>query len=70
MQEFSSSSSAPGGKTRIAYEEILNPQQYAAVSTTAPVALVIAGPGSGKTRILIHRVAWLLEKGVPQDSIL
>ena len=31
---------------------------------------MIAGPGSGKTRILIHRVAWLLEKGVPPDSIL
>lgn len=70
MQDFSSSGSASRGKTRIAYEEILNPQQYAAVSTTAPVALVIAGPGSGKTRILIHRVAWLLEKGVPPDSIL
>lgn len=70
MQDFASSDFDPDAKKRIAYEELLNPQQYAAVTTDAAVALVIAGPGSGKTRILIHRVAWLLDKGVPPHSIL
>ena len=39
----------------------LNQEQYAAVTTTAAQALVIAGAGSGKTRTLTYRVAWLLE---------
>ena len=52
------------------YKAELNPEQYAAVTTTAPQALVIAGAGSGKTRTLTYRVAWLLEQGVAPWRIL
>ncbi|MBR5186455.1 MAG: UvrD-helicase domain-containing protein, partial [Akkermansia sp.] len=52
------------------YKSELNPEQYAAVTTTAPQALVIAGAGSGKTRTLTYRVAWLLEQGVAPWRIL
>lgn len=52
------------------YAAELNPEQYAAVTTTAAQALVIAGAGSGKTRTLTYRVAWLLEHGVAPWRIL
>ena len=52
------------------YAAELNPEQYAAVTTTAAQALVIAGAGSGKTRTLTYRVAWLLEQGVAPWRIL
>lgn len=48
----------------------LDPEQRAAV--TAPLdrpALVVAGPGAGKTRTLTYRAAWLIEQGVPPDRI-
>jgi DNA helicase-2/ATP-dependent DNA helicase PcrA len=48
----------------------LNPQQLAAVTSPPGASLVIAGAGSGKTRTLTFRVAWLLEQGVPPSSIL
>ncbi len=48
----------------------LNQEQYAAVTTTAAQALVIAGAGSGKTRTLTYRVAWLLEQGIAPWRIL
>lgn len=48
----------------------LNPEQYAAVTTDARHALVIAGAGSGKTRTLTYRVAHLLAQGVPAWRIL
>ena len=56
--------------SRIDYAAELNPQQLAAVQSPPGASLVIAGAGSGKTRTLTFRVAWLLEQGVPPSSIL
>ncbi len=52
------------------YAAALNPQQLAAVTAADGPSLVIAGAGSGKTRTLIYRVAYLIDKGVDPTSIL
>ncbi len=48
----------------------LNPEQARAVTHGDGPLLVIAGAGSGKTRTLASRVAWLIEQGTPADRIL
>src|SRR5512141_2503470 len=55
---------------QIDYAGELNDQQFAAVTAPPGPSLVIAGAGSGKTRTLTYRVAWLLEQGIPPERVL
>ncbi|MBL8967172.1 MAG: UvrD-helicase domain-containing protein, partial [Spirochaetaceae bacterium] len=54
----------------IDYEAELNPEQYDAVTSIDGPLLIIAGAGSGKTRVITFRMAYMLDKGIPQHSIL
>ena len=44
--------------------EELNPAQQEAVTNAAGPLLIIAGPGSGKTRVLTYRIAYLIAQGI------
>jgi len=52
------------------FKDALNEEQYAAVTAPDGPSLVIAAAGTGKTRTLVYRVAWLLEQGVDPNRIL
>jgi DNA helicase-2/ATP-dependent DNA helicase PcrA len=54
----------------IDYAAALNSQQLAAVTAGEGPALVIAGAGSGKTRTLVYRVAYLIDSGIDPSHIL
>ena len=60
----------PSSGSGIDYVAALNDQQYQAVSSPPGRALVIAGAGSGKTRTLTYRVAWLLDHGMDAREVL
>ncbi len=55
---------------KIDYAKELNPSQLEVVTQAEGACLVLAGAGSGKTRTLIYRVSYLLEKGVQPEHVL
>ncbi len=60
---------APSGLT-LDYAAALNPQQLAAATAPGGPILIVAGAGTGKTRTLVYRVAYLVETGVPPEGIV
>ncbi|HWZ94177.1 MAG TPA: ATP-dependent helicase [Opitutaceae bacterium] len=60
----------PDGVPPIDFRAQLNDEQFAAVTAPPGPLLVLAGAGSGKTRTLTYRVAWLLSQGVRPGEIL
>lgn len=65
-----STSSLPPGVPPIDFRASLNDEQYNAVTAEPGPLLILAGAGSGKTRTLTYRVAYLLSKGVRPSEIL
>ena len=60
----------PISKLSIPYKDELNEQQFEVVTTGVGPVLVVAGAGTGKTRTLIYRVAYLVETGVSPEHIV
>ena len=58
------------GRNDMVNLEELNPAQQCAVTCCDAPSLVIAGAGSGKTRVLTYKIAWLMEQGMAPEHIL
>ena len=58
------------GRAVTDFSKLLNPEQCAAATAGDGPLLVLAAAGTGKTRTLVHRVAYLIEQGVPPERIL
>ncbi|OZC03360.1 ATP-dependent helicase [Rubricoccus marinus] len=67
--EASAASGALRADLQIDYAAELNPQQLAAATASGGPTLIVAGAGTGKTRTLVYRVAYLVETGVEPDRI-
>lgn len=61
---------AAQSRLTIKYDEALNRQQLTAATAGAGPVLVVAGAGTGKTRTLVYRVAYLVETGTPPEEIV
>ncbi|MBI5529558.1 MAG: ATP-dependent helicase [Deltaproteobacteria bacterium] len=59
-----------GALRRVDFERELNPEQLGVVTAGCGPVLCIAGAGTGKTRTVTYRVAWLVESGVAPESIV
>ncbi len=60
----------PSARTHDPLLDDLNPAQRAAVTYPGSWLLILAGAGSGKTRMLTRRAAWLIQQGVPPQAVL
>jgi DNA helicase-2/ATP-dependent DNA helicase PcrA len=69
-KENSNTEIALSGSLKIDYRKELNRAQLEAVTTINGPVLVIAGAGSGKTRVIVHRVAFMLENNIDPTEIL
>src|SRR3989338_700913 len=52
------------------FQELLSPSQYLAATTLDAPICILAGAGTGKTRVITHRIAYLISQGVLPSSIL
>ncbi|MCI4625016.1 MAG: ATP-dependent helicase [Candidatus Magnetoovum sp. WYHC-5] len=70
MKSYSIRKDSRSVETTIDYKNELNSLQHEVVCSEDGASLVIAGAGTGKTRTIIYRVAWLIQNGIAPQSIL